>query len=134
MGAIADARAEVQRAVGREAGDLMPYVADVSVPGSPVNAGDGTFTEGEGSSFEGVPCDIHVLSSYERFTGGALTANANYALEFPVYWDSSTVTIPPNATVTVEETDVEPSRVFEVVGPLPSSSIWKQRVSATLKG
>lgn len=133
MSTVGDARVKVQMAAGAKAHKLLPYVARVSVPGEPANAGDGTFTE-TSTSLEGVPCDVAVLGSYERMSGGALTAGAEYALEFPYVWDGENVTIPANAVVDVEETDTEPARSFEVVGPLRSGSLWKQRFSATLKG
>lgn len=131
MSAVGDAYAEVQIALGAEAADLMPYTCSLRTPTGPVNAGDGTFTE-TSTSQEDVPCDYGPLSSYERLAGGAVTANANYALDFPVYWDGAHLSIPANATVEVNAGAVMPARSFQVTGPLPSTSIWKQRVAATL--
>lgn len=132
MSAIGDAYAEVRVALGAEAADLMPHTATISTPGGPTNQGDGTWAEGAPTTTSGVPCDYKPLSSYERVTGGAVLAGADYALEFPVRWNGAYLNIPTSATVSVDAGAAEPARTFQVVGPLPSDSIWKQRMAATL--
>jgi len=127
-----DAIAEVQIALGAEASDLFPYVATVNAVGGVTNLGDGTYEETQ-TSAAGVPCNYEPLRPFEKVVGGAVQAQADYALEFPVYWDGAHLSIPPNASVTVSAGAVMPARTFQVTGPLPSSSVWKQRVAATLR-
>jgi|ERR1044071_1026612 hypothetical protein len=131
MGAVGDAIAEAQIAVSESAADIMPFTCTVSTPGTPTNNGDGTFSEGAPTTIEDVPCDYGPLSSYERLAGGALAAGASYWLEFPVYWDGGYLSIPANAMAEVEAGAVMPAKTFQVVGPLSSKSVWKQRVAAT---
>lgn len=134
MGAVGDAIAEVQKALGAEAAELLPYVGRVGVPGGATRDDFGEEVAGTPTETEGVPCDCGPLKAYERMSGGAVTAGADWWVEVPVYWDGEPLVIPANATFVVEETATEPERSFEVTGPLSSSRIWTQRLAATLRG
>lgn len=134
MSDIGAAYDEVQLALGAESTQLMRFTCTLSFPGTPTNNGDGTFEPGESVAIEGVPCNYVPLSSYERVAGGAVTAGADYALEFPVVWLGAQLVVPVNASVSVDATALIAGVSFDVVGPLPSKSIWKQRIAATLRG
>lgn len=135
MSQVGGAFDKVRLAMGAKAVKVMPHICTLSVPGAPVNAGDGTTTEGSPTETADIPCDYRPLSSYERMTAGALRAGADFALEFPYALPSGTpLVIPADSRVTVGATAVLPEISFEVVGPLPPTSIWKQRYAATLRG
>ncbi len=134
MSEVGAAYEEVQLALGAEAAQLMRFTCTLSTPGAPTNNGDGTFEPGEPTTISDVPCDVEPLSSYERMAGGAVTAGADYEIEFPVVHAGAQLFVPASATVVVNATSLIASVSFEVVGPLPSKSIWKQRVAATLRG
>lgn len=134
MSEVGDAYEEVQIALGAEAAQLMRFTCTLSTPGAPANNGDGTFSEGSPTTVSNVPCDYKPLSGYERVNGGAVTAGADYQIEFPVVHLGAQLVIPANASVAVNATSLIAGMSFEVVGPLSSKSIWKQRHAATLRG
>ena len=113
-------------------GKFLPDVCTIKRPNSTeARNARGEVTTSDTNLATDVPVKYEALSTFERMTGGEVTAQASHRLTLPA--NATTLTIGGGDRVEVQARGVTPTLLFEVTGRLDSSTSLMLMVAAVLR-